>query len=240
MGKAAQDICRLHSTVYAMQKQAAFYKPLFVYTMPDRQAFIQTNQRYTMKEEKVEKPSSARGSFLEEKTFKSRTVLLFGEITDTLAHDIVKQLIALSSESKAPINFLVCSPGGHVESGDVIHDVIRFIEAPVNMIGSGWVGSAAVNVFLSVPKARRFCLPNTRILIHQPSGGIGGQASDIAIQAKEIIRVRERIGLLISQETGQALEKVMADIDRDFWMSVPEAIEYGLVSKSILSIKEIP
>lgn len=191
-------------------------------------------------EEKVETPNATqRDAFLEEKAFKSRTVLLFGQINDTVARDIVRQLIALSGESKAPINFLVCSPGGHVESGDVIHDVIRFIDAPVNMIGSGWVGSAAVNVFLSVPKERRFCLQNTRFLIHQPSGGVGGQASDIAIQAREIIRVRERIGALIAKETGQKLEKVTADIDRDFWMSAPEAIEYGLVSKSIVSAKEV-
>jgi ATP-dependent Clp protease protease subunit len=190
-------------------------------------------------EEKEEINASQRDTFLEEKAFKSRTVLLFGQINDTAARDVVRQLIALSGESKAPINFLVCSPGGHVESGDVIHDVIRFIDAPVNMIGSGWVGSAAVNVFLSVPKERRFCLQNTRFLIHQPSGGVGGQASDIAIQAREIIRVRERIAALIAKETGQKLEKVTTDIDRDFWMSAPEAIEYGLVSKSIVSSKEV-
>ncbi|WP_211451474.1 ATP-dependent Clp protease proteolytic subunit [Collimonas antrihumi] len=190
-------------------------------------------------EEKVETNASQRDAFLEEKAFKSRTVLVFGQINDTLARDVVRQLIALSGESKAPINLLVCSPGGHVESGDVIHDVIRFIDAPVNMIGSGWVGSAAVNVFLAVPKERRFCLQNTRFLIHQPSGGVGGQASDIAIQAREIIRVRERIGALIAKETGQKPEKVMADIDRDYWMSAPEAIEYGLVSKSIVSSREL-
>jgi ATP-dependent Clp protease protease subunit len=190
-------------------------------------------------EEKEEINASQRDTFLEEKAFKSRTVLLFGQINDTAARDVVRQLIALSGESKAPINFLVCSPGGHVESGDVIHDVIRFIDAPVNMIGSGWVGSAAVNVFLSVPKERRFCLQNTRFLIHQPSGGVGGQASDIAIQAREIIRVRERIAALIAKETGQKLEKVTTDIDRDFWMSASEAIEYGLVSKSIVSASEV-
>lgn len=190
-------------------------------------------------DEKVENIASQRDAFLEEKAFKSRTVLLFGQINDIAARDVVRQLIALSGESKEPINFLVCSPGGHVESGDVIHDVIRFIDAPVNMIGSGWVGSAAVNVFLSVPKERRFCLQNTRFLIHQPSGGVGGQASDIAIQAREIIRVRERIGALIARETGQKLEKVMSDIDRDFWMSAPEAIDYGLVSKSIVNAREV-
>ncbi|PRC91494.1 ATP-dependent Clp protease proteolytic subunit [Solimicrobium silvestre] len=190
-------------------------------------------------EEPVETTAPQRDAFLEEKAFKSRTVLLFGQINDVVARDVVRQLIAMSGESREPINFLVCSPGGHVESGDVIHDVIRFIDAPVNMIGSGWVGSAAVNVFLSVPKKRRFCLQNTRFLIHQPSGGVGGQASDIAIQAREIIRVRERIGALIAKETGQKPEKVMLDIERDFWMSAPEAIEYGLVSKSIVSAKEI-
>ncbi|WP_447872871.1 ATP-dependent Clp protease proteolytic subunit [Serratia fonticola] len=151
----------------------------------------------------------------------------------------VARLLELSDESSAPINFLSCSPGGHVESGDVIHDVIRFISAPVNMIGSGWVGSAAVNVFLSVPKERRFCLTNTRFLIHQPSGGIGGQATDVALQAREIIRIRERIATLIAKETGQKLEKVLNDIDRDFWMPVAEAIDYGLVSKAIVSEKEI-
>ncbi len=189
--------------------------------------------------EKTEVIPSQHDAFLEEKAFKSRTVLLFGEINNTVAYSVVKQLVALSGESSAPINVLVCSPGGHVESGDVIHDIIRFIEAPVNMIGSGWVGSAAVNVFLSVPKERRYCLTNTRFLIHQPSGGVGGKASDIAIQAREIILVRERIAALIAKETGQTLEKVLDDIDRDFWMSAKEAIEYGLVSKSIVSEKEL-
>jgi ATP-dependent Clp protease protease subunit len=190
-------------------------------------------------EEKAETSASQRDAFMEEKAFKSRTVLLFGQINDASARDVVRQLIALAGESKEPINFLVCSPGGHVESGDVIHDVIRFIDAPVNMVGSGWVGSAAVNVFLSVPKERRFCLQNTRFLIHQPSGGAGGQATDIAIQAREIVRVRERIAALIAKETGQTLEKVTTDIDRDFWMTAPEAIEYGLVAKSIVNAREI-
>ena len=192
-----------------------------------------------MEENETSAPLPDRDNFLEEKAFKSRTVLLFGTINDKSARDTVRQLIALSGESKAPINFLVCSPGGHVESGDVIHDVIRFIDAPVNMIGSGWVGSAAVNVFLSVPKERRYCLQNTRFLIHQPSGGAGGQATDIAIQAREIVKVRERIAALIAKECGQTLEKVRTDIDRDFWMTAPEAIEYGLVAKSIVNAKEV-
>ena len=190
-------------------------------------------------EEETAPEASQRNTFLEEKAFKSRTVLVFGQINDALASDTVKRLIALSAESDAPINILVSSPGGHVESGDVIHDVVRFIGAPVNMIGGGWVGSAAVHVYLAVPKERRFCLQNTRFLIHQPSGGASGVATDIAIQAREIVRARQRIAGVIARETGQSLDKVLGDIERDFWMSAQEAIDYGLVSKVIVSQREL-
>ena len=180
-------------------------------------------------------PSTAepRNAFLEEKAFKSRTVLLFGEITDHSAGDIARRLIALDADSSAPIDLLVSSPGGHLESGDAIHDIIRFIAAPVNMIGTGWVGSAATHLYLSVPRERRFCLPNTRFLIHQPSGGAGGPASDIAIHAQEIIKARERVARIIARETGRPMEQVQQDIERDRWMSAEEAIEYGLVGSII-------
>ena len=190
-------------------------------------------------EEKTEVSAPSNEPFLEEKAFKSRTVLIFGEINDKQAKDVVRQLIALSAESKEAINILVCSPGGHVESGDVIHDVIRFIDAPVNMIGSGWVGSAATSIFLAAPKERRVCLPNTRFLIHQPSGGIGGVVSDIEIQARELVQIRKRIAALIATECGQTLERVLADIERDFWMGVPEALEYGLISRTIINVREL-
>ncbi|MDY7539429.1 ATP-dependent Clp protease proteolytic subunit [Undibacterium sp. RTI2.1] len=183
--------------------------------------------------------SAPRSPFLEEKAFKSRTVLVFGTINDKMAADVSNRLIALAAESKEPITVLVSSPGGHVESGDVIHDIVKFIDAPVNMVGTGWVGSAAVNVFLAVPKERRFCLTNTRFLIHQPSGGAGGQASDIAIQAREIVKVRERIAALIAKESGQSLERVTTDIDRDYWMNASEASEYGLVSRIIVQQTEL-
>jgi ATP-dependent Clp protease protease subunit len=181
----------------------------------------------------------ARSSFLEEKAFASRTVLVFGAINDSSAADTVRRLIALDAASHAPIDMLVSSPGGHLESGDTVHDVIRFISAPVRMIGTGWVGSAATHLFLSVPKERRFCLPQTRFLIHQPSGGAGGQATDIAIMAREIIKARERIARVIARETGQPLEKVQIDIERDNWMSPEEAIEYGLISKVIENRTEL-
>jgi ATP-dependent Clp protease protease subunit len=192
-----------------------------------------------MQKDKPEAATPPRESFLDERAFKSRTVLVFGEINDKLANSTVKQLIALSSESDAPINVLVSSPGGHVESGDTIHDVLRFIPAPVNMIGTGWVGSAACHVYLAAPRPRRVCLPNTRFLIHQPSGGMGGQASDIAIQAREIVKIRERIAATIARETGHPLTKVLDDIDRDFWMSAIEAQEYGLVSKIVEKQSEL-
>jgi len=181
----------------------------------------------------------ARSAFLEEKAFKSRTVLIFGTITDATAAEAARRLIALDAESAEPIDMIVSSPGGHLESGDTIHDLIRFIRAPVRMIGSGWVGSAATHVYLAAPRERRFSLPNTRFLIHQPSGGIGGKASDIAIQAQEIVRARQRVADLIARETGKSLEIVLKDIDRDYWLSAEEAIDYGLVGRIVKGRQEL-
>lgn len=186
-----------------------------------------------MTEDQPAAPSSSNSNFLEEKAFKSRKVLLFGGITDTVASETVRRLLALAAESDAPIEMLVSSPGGHVESGDAIHDIVRFINAPVTMIGTGWVGSAATHVYLSVPLERRICLPNTRFLIHQPSGGAGGRATDIAIQAREVVRIKERIASVIARETKKSLEAVLKDIDRDYWMSAQEAVDYGLVHRII-------
>lgn len=174
-----------------------------------------------------------RTAYLEEKAFKARTVQIFGTITDAVAADVTRRLIALDADSAEAIDVLVSSPGGHLESGDAIHDIVRFIASPVNMIGTGWVGSAATHLYLAVPRERRYCLPNTRFLIHQPSGGSGGPASDIAIQAREIVKARERIARTIARETGKSLEEVLADIERDRWMSAEEAVEYGLVSRII-------
>lgn len=174
-----------------------------------------------------------RTSYLEEKAFKSRTLLIFGSVTDAMAADVTRRLIALDADSADSIDILVSSPGGHLESGDAIHDIVRFITAPVNMIGTGWVGSAATHLYLAAPRERRYCLPNTRFLIHQPSGGSGGPASDIAIQAREIVKARERIARTIARETGKSLEEVLLDIERDRWLSAEEAVEYGLVSRII-------
>jgi len=165
--------------------------------------------------------------------FKSRFVFVFGEIDDKMARATCQRLVALSQESDAPIHLMINSPGGHVESGDAIHDMVRFVRAPVTTVGTGWVASAGAHIFLAPPTARRVCLPNTRFMIHQPAGGAGGQATDIAIQAKEIIKTRARIAAVVARQTGQKLEKVMADMERDYWMSSEEAIAYGIVSRVI-------
>ena len=174
-----------------------------------------------------------RGGLMEQLSFKSRYVMVFGEIDDKLARSVSERLIALSQESDAPITMLISSPGGHVESGDAIHDLIGFVRAPVTTVGTGWVASAGAHIFLAPPKERRVCLPNTRFMIHQPAGGAGGQATDIAIQAKEIIKTRGRIARVVARQTGQKLEKVLADMDRDYWMDATEAMAYGIVSRTI-------
>ena len=184
--------------------------------------------------------SAPESTFLEEKAFRSRMLLVFGTITDALASETVRKLLTLDAESNEPITMIISSPGGHLESGDAIHDVARFVSSPVNMVGTGWVGSAATHLYLGAPRERRFCLPQTRFLIHQPSGGAGGPASDIAIQAAEIIKARERIAQVIARESGQPLERVRLDIDRDLWMPAEDAVAYGLVSRIITRREELP
>jgi ATP-dependent Clp protease protease subunit len=188
---------------------------------------------YTRKSDDVE--ADDRSTMTERLVFKSRFVLLFGEIDHAIARAACERLIALAHDSDAPITVLLSSPGGHVESGDAIHDLIRFVRAPVTTVGTGWVASAGTHVFLAAPKERRVCLPNTRFMIHQPSGGAGGQSTDIAIQAKEILRTRERIARVIAAQTGTPIEKVRVDMERDYWMSVDEAIEYCIVSRIVES-----
>lgn len=180
-----------------------------------------------------------RATLEERMSFQSRFVLVFGEIDDKMAMVTCRRLLALAEQSADPITLLVSSPGGHVESGDAIFDMIRFVRAPVTTVGSGWVASAGCHVFLAPPKERRVCLPNTRFMIHQPAGGAGGQATDIAIQAKEILRTRERIAKVIATQTGKSVATVLSDMERDFWMSADEAVAYGIVSRVIDKQKDL-
>jgi len=172
--------------------------------------------------------------------FKSRTVLVFGEVDMRLAERVSAQLLALAADdAEAPIKVFINSPGGHVESGDTIHDMIRFCGPQVKVIGTGWVASAGAHIFLGATKENRFCLPNTRFLLHQPSGGARGQASDIAIEAEEIIKMRERVNRMIAAETGQPYDKIVSDTQRNFWLGAEAAKDYGLVSKIIASADQV-
>ena len=171
--------------------------------------------------------------------FKSRTVLIFGEINMKLAERVTAQLLAYAAEGEDDIRVVVNSPGGHVESGDTIHDMIRFVGPRVKMIGTGWVASSGAHIFLGARKENRFALPNTRFLLHQPTGGFQGQASDISIEAEEVLKMHERINRIIAKETGQPYEKVVADTDRNFWMSAEEAKAYGILSRIISRADEV-
>ncbi len=171
--------------------------------------------------------------------YKSRTVLIFGEVDMKMAERVTAQLLALASESSDPIRVVLNSPGGHVESGDTIHDVIRFCGPVVKIIGTGWVASAGAHIFLGAKRENRLCLPFTRFLLHQPLGGVRGQASDISIEAEEIIKMRERLNQEIARETGQTVEKVVADTERNFWMNADEAVTYGLVGRVVARADEV-
>lgn len=171
--------------------------------------------------------------------FKSRTVLIFGEIDMKLAERVSAQLLAFAAESEDDIRVIVNSPGGHVESGDTIHDMIRYVKPRVKMIGTGWVASAGAHIFLGAAKERRFCLPNTRFLLHQPLGGVRGPASDISIEAEEILKMQKRLIAEIAKETGQPVERVEKDTDRNFWMSAEEAVTYGIVHKIVNRADEV-
>ncbi|HWA04660.1 MAG TPA: ATP-dependent Clp protease proteolytic subunit [Rhizomicrobium sp.] len=186
-----------------------------------------------------DKPAEPPISPVAQALFKSRTVLIFGEVDMKMAERVSAQLLAYAAEGEGDIRVIVNSPGGHVESGDTIHDMIRFVGPRVKMIGTGWVASAGAHIFLGARKENRFCLPFTRFLLHQPLGGVRGQASDINIEAEEIIKMRERLNREIAAETGQPFEKVVQDTERNYWLGADDAVKYGLVSRVVTSASEV-
>jgi ATP-dependent Clp protease protease subunit len=191
-------------------------------------------------EKKDEKPADAPAfQAVAQALYKSRTILIFGEINDKLAERVSAQLLAFSADGDADIKVLINSPGGHVESGDTIHDMLTFVKPRVLMIGTGWVASAGAHIYLGVKKENRFCLPNTRFMLHQPLGGVRGQASDIEIEAEEIIKMRKRINTIIARETGQTYEKIDLDTERNYWMGPEEAKAYGIVGKIVGNLAEV-
>ena len=178
-------------------------------------------------------------SKLDQRLFDTRTILIFGEVSQRLAKDVTEKLLVLSADSQEDIKVVINSQGGHVESGDTIFDMIQFVQPKIKMLGTGWVASAGALIYLAVPHENRYCLPNTRFLLHQPMGGVGGVASDIKIEANEIVKMRERINKIIAKQTGQHLKKIEKETDRNFWMSPEEAKDYGLVAQIIKSAREL-
>ena len=190
-------------------------------------------------EDEEEKKQPKMPDPFSEKFLKTRQIILTGEINKDLADAIVRQLLILDSESSKPIYMYIDSPGGDVDAGFAIFDMIRFVKSPVYLIGMGLIASAATLILLSVPKEQRVGLPNSRYLIHQPLGGMKGVATDIEIYAKDMEKIRAKINKLISDETGTALEQVTKDTDRDFWLDSTEAVSYGLISKIISNSGEL-
>jgi len=170
--------------------------------------------------------------------FEARTVLVYGEVDTKLARTVSAQLLALAAASTAPIRMIVHSQGGHVEAGDTIHDLVRAIGPQVTMIGTGWVASAGALIYSAARKEHRFALPNTRFLLHQPLGGTGGRASDIEIEASQIVQMRERLNRIFARATGQDYETIVRDTERNFWLTAQEACAYGLVHRIVDGLAE--
>ena len=194
----------------------------------------------TLNKEEENKPAEPTPfTAIPQALFKSRTVLIFGEVDMKMAERVTANLLALAADDpNKDIKVILHSPGGHVESGDTIHDMIKALRPRIKMIGTGWVASAGTHIYLGADKANRFCLPNTRFMVHQPAGGIRGTASDIEIEAEEILKMQERINRTIADETGQPIAKVREDTDRDYWMSADEAKAYGIVGRVIERIDQ--
>ncbi len=189
--------------------------------------------------ETAERNAASMTDAVRDRLFAARTLIISGEIDQKLVSHVMGQLLAMAAAGDDPITIYINSQGGHVESGDTIHDVIRFVRPRVRMVGTGWVASAGALIYVSVPREDRYALPNTRFLLHQPAGGTRGMASDVEIEAREILRMRERINRIFARETGQPLERIETDTHRNFWLDAKEAIDYGLVGQVINSVDEL-
>jgi ATP-dependent Clp protease, protease subunit len=193
---------------------------------------------FNKKEGDGDPETSGPSALVKEHLFASRTVLIFGEVTTALAESVSAQLLALAGRSLEPIRIVLHSPGGHVEAGDTIHDVIRFIEPSVRILGTGWVASAGALIYSGARRENRLALPNTRFLLHQPLGGVGGPASDVEIEVRQILGMRQRLNAIFARATGQTPEKIASDTERNHWMDAGAAREYGLVGSIIESAAE--
>lgn len=191
-------------------------------------------------EEDAKKKAPEMPDPLAEKFIKTRQIILSGEINKDLAEKIVRQLLVLEADdAEKPVYIYIDSPGGDVDAGFAIFDMIRFVSCPVYLIGMGLIASAAALILLAVDKDHRLALPNSRYLIHQPSSGMRGVATDIEIHAKEMERTKAVLNKIISEQTGKSIEQVSADTNRDYWLNSEESVEYGLVSRIINSRKDL-
>lgn len=208
---------------------------------PDMAARAREHHHDQMTERTDQRPPERdRPTRTEETLFERRTVLLFGEITMAVAARVSSELLALATLGADPIRLVIHSPGGHVEAADTMFDVIRFIEPDVHVLGTGWVASAGALVYVAAERERRYCLPNTRFMLHQPRGGMQGPASDIEIEARQITRMHRRLNEIFSRATGRTEEEVARDTDRNLWMTAEEAKAYGLVHRIVSSVRELP
>lgn len=193
-----------------------------------------------LNDEDDEKKKNVTPDPFSERFLKTRQIILTGEINKDLADSIARQLLILDTEdSKKPIYMYIDSPGGDVDAGFAIFDMIRFVKAPVYLIGMGLIASAATLILLAAPKERRLGLPNSRYLIHQPLGGMRGVATDIEIYAKDMEKIKGKLNKLIADETGTSLEQVTKDTERDYWLDSDEAVKYGLISSIIVKKEEL-
>ena len=189
-------------------------------------------------EESNQKQEQARDG-LYEKLLKTRSILLSGEINKDSADRFIKDLLILEAESNDPVKVFINSPGGDVDAGFAIYDMVRFVSCPVIMIGMGLIASAASLILLAVPAERRVGLPNSSYLIHQPLSEMKGNATDIEIHAMQLEKVKAKINAIIANATGTALETVAADTDRDHWLDAEQALAYGLISRIAKQRSEI-
>lgn len=190
--------------------------------------------------ESSQQPSAAPlNPSLMEHLINARKIFITGTVDEKMAKEVVQHLHILAALSDRPITIFINSPGGHAESGDMIFDAIRFITPEVIMIGSGCVASAGALIYVAANKANRYALPNTRFLLHQPSGGMQGPASNMQIYSNEIVRMKNRLNHIFADATGQAIERIEQDTQRDFWLSAEQAVEYGLASKVIITEQDI-
>ena len=188
----------------------------------------------------IEQTSRGERSFdIYSRLLKERVIFLVGPINDGMANLIVAQLLFLESENPdKDINLYINSPGGSVSAGLAVYDTMQFIKPDVSTLCTGLAASMGSFLLAAGAKGKRYCLPNSRVMIHQPSGGFQGQASDIEIQAREVLYLKKRLNEMLAKHTGQPIEQIEKDSDRDRFMAAEEAVKYGLIDRVLTNRTE--